>query len=221
MPVKESHEQQRCTSAPRRDFLKLMGFGWPPLRWPRCETPVQQGYSLPQQARGSRPVHCQLLRFHLLHRPDYNAVLVKSRDGRPIKLEGNPESPITRGGLSARAQAVGAEPLRWWPPAALCHQRPAGRATDQVDQEVRAEAGGDRRVALPSCRQPSSAPAPRKPLPSLPPATPTPTHVMYDAQLGFGPAAGQRRRGARLRFQQGQRDCEPRCRLPRYLDFAR
>src|SRR4029077_2354279 len=32
-------------------------------------------------------------------------VLVKNRDGRPIKLEGNPEHPLSRGGLCAAGQA--------------------------------------------------------------------------------------------------------------------
>ena len=36
---------------------------------------------------------------------DYCSILVKTRDGRPIKIEGNPESAITRGGTSARVQA--------------------------------------------------------------------------------------------------------------------
>ena len=36
---------------------------------------------------------------------DYCSILVKTRDGRPIKIEGNPESGITRGGTSARVQA--------------------------------------------------------------------------------------------------------------------
>jgi len=36
---------------------------------------------------------------------DYCPVLVKTREGRPIKIEGNALSPITNGGTSARAQA--------------------------------------------------------------------------------------------------------------------
>jgi molybdopterin-containing oxidoreductase family iron-sulfur binding subunit len=31
-------------------------------------------------------------------------VLVKTREGRPIKIEGNPDSPITKGGTTARIQ---------------------------------------------------------------------------------------------------------------------
>src|SRR5205823_1877935 len=32
-------------------------------------------------------------------------ILVTTRDGRPIKIEGNPEHPANRGGMSARAHA--------------------------------------------------------------------------------------------------------------------
>lgn len=35
---------------------------------------------------------------------DGSGVLVKTREGRPIKLEGNPDHPVNRGGLSARLQ---------------------------------------------------------------------------------------------------------------------
>ncbi|MEM8907690.1 MAG: 4Fe-4S dicluster domain-containing protein [Bacteroidota bacterium] len=37
---------------------------------------------------------------------DYCSVLVKTREGRPIKIEGNSLSPVSMGGTSARAQAV-------------------------------------------------------------------------------------------------------------------
>ncbi|MCK4746325.1 MAG: hypothetical protein KAT15_04790, partial [Bacteroidales bacterium] len=36
---------------------------------------------------------------------EYCSVLVKVRDGRPIKIEGNHQSPVSRGGTSARVQA--------------------------------------------------------------------------------------------------------------------
>ena len=38
--------------------------------------------------------------------PEGVPVLVKTREGRPIKLEGNPDSPLTGGGLSAIGQAT-------------------------------------------------------------------------------------------------------------------
>ena len=40
LPVKESHESKDATSAPRRDFLKLMGFGVGAVALASCETPV-------------------------------------------------------------------------------------------------------------------------------------------------------------------------------------
>src|SRR6185437_2695402 len=36
---------------------------------------------------------------------DYCAIVIKTRDGRPIKIEGNELSSITKGGTSARVQA--------------------------------------------------------------------------------------------------------------------
>ena len=37
--------------------------------------------------------------------PNTAVYLVKVRDGRPIKIEGNHQSPVSRGGTSARVQA--------------------------------------------------------------------------------------------------------------------
>ena len=34
------------------------------------------------------------------------AVLVKTREGRPIKIDGNPEHPVAKGKTNARVQAM-------------------------------------------------------------------------------------------------------------------
>ena len=44
--------------------------------------------------------------IHILDGGDYCSILVKTREGRPIKIEGNSLSPITYGGTSAKAQAA-------------------------------------------------------------------------------------------------------------------
>ena len=42
----------------------------------------------------------------LVHYPGAPAVLVTTREGRPVKLEGNPEHPASRGSLGAFGQAA-------------------------------------------------------------------------------------------------------------------
>ena len=92
--------------ASRRDFLKAAGFTFAGALLAGCQrAPEQEAIpplSQPEdiiagQARyyastcGACPAGC--------------GMLVKSYDGRPIKLEGNPEHPLAKGGLCAAGQA--------------------------------------------------------------------------------------------------------------------
>ncbi len=108
LPVKESRagEAEDASVAPRRDFLKLMGFGVAAATLASCETPVRKAIPYLNKPEEIDPTISNYYASTYFTGSDYNAVLVKNRDGRPIKLEGNPESPITRGGLSARGQAA-------------------------------------------------------------------------------------------------------------------
>jgi MoCo/4Fe-4S cofactor protein with predicted Tat translocation signal len=108
LPVKEGRAGNPDDSsvAPRRDFLKLMGFGVAAATLAACETPVRKAIPYLNKPEEIDPTVSNFYASTYFTGSDYNAVLVKNRDGRPIKLEGNPESPVTRGGLSARAQAA-------------------------------------------------------------------------------------------------------------------
>jgi Fe-S-cluster-containing dehydrogenase component len=88
----------------RRDFLKLAGFS---LAAVACQRPLAEksvpyltapeeivpgrSYSLASTCHGC-PARC--------------GILVKCRDGRPIKIEGNPDHPLSRGGVCAVGQAM-------------------------------------------------------------------------------------------------------------------
>src|SRR5690606_31959113 len=65
---------------------------------------------------------------------DYCSVLVKTREGRPIKIEGNSLSPITKGGTSARVQA---SVLSLYDSSKLKHFTAGGKKSTQ--QEVDAQ----------------------------------------------------------------------------------
>ncbi len=90
----------------RRDFLRLAGFAVAATTVAGCgRAPVQHALPRLVQPEGNVPGRSY----------DYASVcggcgagcgvLVKSRDGRPIKLEGNPDHPLSRGGLCAVGQA--------------------------------------------------------------------------------------------------------------------
>ena len=184
MPVKESHESRDATSAPRRDFLKLMGFGVAAATLASCQTPVIKAIPYLNKPEEVDPLISNFYASTYFTGSDYNAVLVKSRDGRPIKLEGNPESPITRGGLSARAQAA---VLSLYDGGRLQHFAIKGRKAEvkQVDQEIRTKlAATTGRIAIVSPT--IISPTTKKVIAEFIARYSNATHVMYDAQSASG-----------------------------------
>ncbi len=184
MPVKESHESSDATSAPRRDFLKLMGFGVAAVTLASCETPVKKSIPYLNKPEEVDPAISNFYASTYFTGSDYNAVLVKARDGRPIKLEGNPESPITRGGLSARAQAA---VLSLYDGGRLQHFAIKGQKAEvkQVDQEIRTKlAAVTGRIAIVSAT--IISPSTKKAIAEFAARYPNTTHVMYDAQSATG-----------------------------------
>ena len=90
----------------RRDFLKLVGVRRrraPPR--PRCSDLRREADPLRGAARGDHAGRARRLRLDLPRVPAGCGLHVRTREGRPIKLEGNPEHPINRGALCARGQA--------------------------------------------------------------------------------------------------------------------
>lgn len=98
-------EEQSITEMDRRSFLKVMGAGMLLATAGCYRRPVEK--IIPYVNRPQEVVPGV---------PDWYAstcgdcsvacgVLVKTREGRPIKLEGNPLHPISQGGLCARGQA--------------------------------------------------------------------------------------------------------------------
>jgi molybdopterin-containing oxidoreductase family iron-sulfur binding subunit len=92
--------------ASRRDFLKLMGFGLGAATIAAsCEIPVKKAVPYVTKPDEIVPGVANYFASSFVNGGDYCAVLVKTREGRPIKIEGNTLSGVTNGGTSARAQA--------------------------------------------------------------------------------------------------------------------
>ncbi|MCC6861208.1 MAG: TAT-variant-translocated molybdopterin oxidoreductase [Bryobacterales bacterium] len=120
----------------RRAFLKAAGFSFAASVMAGCSrAPVQRAMPYLDQPGGV-----------IAGRPVYYAstcagcaagcgVLVKTRDGRPIKLEGNPEHPLSRGGLCAAGQA---SILGLYDSLRLKHPLMEGKqaAWQKVDEEI-------------------------------------------------------------------------------------
>ncbi|GAB3731084.1 TAT-variant-translocated molybdopterin oxidoreductase [Spirosoma lituiforme] len=89
----------------RRDFLKVMGFGMAAVSLAACETPVHKAVPYLNKPEFTFPTISDYYASTYVEGGDYAAILVETREGRPIKIEGNPQSSITKGGTTARVQA--------------------------------------------------------------------------------------------------------------------
>src|SRR5882757_11176034 len=87
---------------PRRDFLKALGFGVGAVTLAACQkVPVHK--SLPYLIKPEE-ITPGVANYYA-STFEGSAILVKTREGRPIKVEGNPNDILSKGGLSAQAQA--------------------------------------------------------------------------------------------------------------------
>jgi MoCo/4Fe-4S cofactor protein with predicted Tat translocation signal len=87
---------------PRRDFLKALGFGVGAVTLAACQkVPVHK--SIPYLIKPEEITPGVANYYSSTY--DGHAILVKTREGRPIKVEGNPNDLLSKGGLSAQAQA--------------------------------------------------------------------------------------------------------------------
>ncbi|MEL7338982.1 MAG: TAT-variant-translocated molybdopterin oxidoreductase [Bacteroidota bacterium] len=87
----------------RRDFLKVMGFGVTAATLAACTRgPVKKAIPYVEKPDDLVP---GVANWYASTIGSGVPVLVKTREGRPIKLEGNPDSPVTKGGLCAAGHA--------------------------------------------------------------------------------------------------------------------
>jgi len=94
------------TAAPRRDFLKYVGFSTAAAAVAAsCEMPIKKAIPFANKPEDIVPGVANYYATTYVQDGDVVSVVAKVRDGRPIKIEGNDLSPVTKGGTSARVQA--------------------------------------------------------------------------------------------------------------------
>lgn len=106
LPLADLNDRLLDATTPRRDFLKYLGFSTAAaMLAASCEMPVRRAIPYAIKPEDIVPGVPNYYASTYVDGGDYAAVVIKTRDGRPIKVDGNEKSSITRGGSSARIQA--------------------------------------------------------------------------------------------------------------------
>ena len=89
----------------RRDFLKYLGFGVTAASLAACETPVNKVIPYVVKTDKGNPGVANYFATNYSDGYDFCDIVVKTREGRPIKIEGNKGSLFSNGGINARVNS--------------------------------------------------------------------------------------------------------------------
>ncbi|MDH5381523.1 MAG: TAT-variant-translocated molybdopterin oxidoreductase, partial [Cyclobacteriaceae bacterium] len=180
LPVKGDKGYEDGTS--RRDFLKLMGFSVAAVTVAACEAPVRKAIPYLNKPEDLDPGVPNFYASTYMQGGDFCSILVKTREGRPIKIEGNNLSPVTKGGTSA---IVEGSVLSLYDDSRLRNPQKDGADTDWVtiDKEIKAGlASGQIRIVTQTILSPST----KKVLNDFTAKYPNTKVVQYDTQSVSG-----------------------------------
>ncbi len=177
LPMVEDHSGFLQAKAPRRDFLKYLGFSTAAAAAAAsCEMPIKKAIPFANKPEDIVPGIADYYATTYVQDGDVVSVIAKVRDGRPIKLEGNTLSPITAGGTSARVQAA---VLDLYDTARLRFPTIAGKEAtfEAVDKAIAAELKGGAVIVTSSITSPST----KAVIAQFLAKNPGSKHVTYDA----------------------------------------
>ncbi|RYY19504.1 MAG: [Fe-S]-binding protein, partial [Chitinophagaceae bacterium] len=103
--VAEDGKDLGADGTSRRDFLKYMGFTTAAAMAASCETPVHKMVPYLNKPQDMVPGIADWYATTYISGGEAVPIIAKVRDGRPIKIEGNTLSSLTKGSTSARVQA--------------------------------------------------------------------------------------------------------------------
>ena len=167
--------------APRRDFLKFLGFSTAAATLAAsCEVPVKKAIPFLNKPEDIVPGVANWYATTFINDGDVLPILAKVRDGRPIKIEGN-DGSFTKGGTNAKAQA---SVLGLYDIARLRYPLEDGKEAptyDAVDKKIAAglAAVGSKQIVILSGT--INSPSLTEAVKEFAAKYPTTKHVMYDA----------------------------------------
>lgn len=105
LPLENLSEDSLGSKSSRRDFLKIFGFGLTAATLAACETPLKKAIPYVNKPENLMPGVANYYASTCGGCAAACGILVKTREGRPIKIEGNPLSH-SQGGVCATGQAT-------------------------------------------------------------------------------------------------------------------
>jgi len=107
LPIKDAYgdNTEGFSQANRRDFLKLMGFSLSAVSLAACETPIKKAIPYLNKPEDVDPGIPNYYASTFIEGGEVCPVVVKTREGRPIFVQGNHLSKLTNGATNARVNA--------------------------------------------------------------------------------------------------------------------
>ena len=165
----------------RRDFLKFMGFTVGAATLAACETPVNRSVPYLNKPEEITPGVPNYYASTYFDGTDYASILVKTREGRPIKVVGNKKSKVTHGAVNSR---INSSVLSLYDSGRAKGPMKGGESADwnEVDRDIivglkKAAAEGKQIVLL---TETIISPSTKKAIADFAVAFPTAKHVMLD-----------------------------------------
>jgi MoCo/4Fe-4S cofactor protein with predicted Tat translocation signal len=171
----------------RRDFLKTMGFGVAAVSLAACEAPIRNAIPYVQKPVDVDPSLPNYYASTYINGGEYCSIVVKTREGRPIKIDGNALSSVTKGGVNAQVEA---SVLSLYDNSRLRGPKAAGKRIDwsELDSQIVAKLneiagkGGQIRIVSNTIISPSTKAA----IERFRAKYPTTQHVQYDQSSHYG-----------------------------------
>ena len=184
IPVEDflgNKESLSSSSTTRRDFLKYVGFSTAAASLAACEGPVHKSIPYVVQPEQIIPGVADYYATSVFDGFDFANILVKTREGRPIKIENN---MLTGAKFAANAR-VHASILSLYDSMRLKNPRVSGKVASWTDVDVKVKAGladakatGGQVVLLTGTL---ASPSTEKLIAEFTAANPNAKHVVYDA----------------------------------------